>query len=65
MKLGRQASTELYIILRIFNVDKDGIDMRLYVGPAGMEERRELALTSDSYSVVPSASARPLFRNLR
>ena len=59
MKLGEQAATEVYIILRVFNLDNDGIGMRLYVDPAGMEERSELVFTSESYSVVPSASTRP------
>lgn len=57
MKLGSQASAEVYIILRVFNLDKDRIDMRLYVDPAGMEERGELQFTSESYSVVPLARA--------
>lgn len=57
MKLGSQASAEVYIILRVFNLDKDRIDMRLYVDPAGMEERGELQFTSESYSVVPLAHA--------
>jgi hypothetical protein len=55
MKLGVQASAEVYIILRVFNLSKDNIDMRLYVDPAGMEERGELSFTSESYSVVPRA----------
>lgn len=55
MKLGDQASAEVYIILRVFNLDKDKIDMRLYVDPAGMKERGELQFTSESYSVVPPA----------
>jgi hypothetical protein len=55
MKLGVQASTEVYIILRVFNLNRDIIDMRLYVDPAGMEERGELHFTSESYSVVPLA----------
>ena len=55
MKLGVQASAEVYIILRVFNLDRDKIDMRLYVDPAGMEERDELQFTSESYSVVPPA----------
>ena len=55
MKLGVQASTEIYIILRVFNLNRDIIDMRLYVDPAGMEERGELYFASESYSVVPPA----------
>lgn len=55
MKLGTHASKEVYIVLRVFNLDKENIDMRLYVDPAGMEDR-ELKFTPESYSVVPLAS---------
>jgi hypothetical protein len=55
MKLGERATNEVYIILRVFNLDRDGIDMRLYVDPARMKERSELHFTSESYSVVPSS----------
>ena len=55
IKLNVQASAEVYIILRVFNLDRDKIDMQLYVDPAGMEERGELQFTSESYSVVPPA----------
>ena len=55
LKLNTQESAEVYIIFRVFNLDKDKIDMRLYVDPAGMEERGELQFTSESYSVVPPA----------
>ncbi|RDL30730.1 Uncharacterized protein BP5553_10075 [Venustampulla echinocandica] len=53
LKLGLRASAEVYIILRVFNLDGNKIDMRLYVDPAGMEERGELQFTSESYSVLP------------
>jgi hypothetical protein len=53
IKLGPQATDEVYIILRVFHLDRDDIEMRLYVDPAGMEERGELQFTSESYSVVP------------
>ncbi|KAH8587446.1 hypothetical protein B0O99DRAFT_694433 [Bisporella sp. PMI_857] len=56
MKLGGRASPEVYIILRVFNLGRDNIDMRLYVNPAGMEERGELRFTPESYSVTPPAS---------
>ena len=55
MKLGAHASDEVYIILRVFNLDKENIDMHLYVDPAGMEDR-ELKFTPESYTVVPLAS---------
>ena len=57
MKLNdRKPSTKVYIILRVFNLDKESIDMRLYVDPAGMQGK-ELEVTPESYSVVPASSA--------
>jgi hypothetical protein len=53
MRLGNQASKEVYIILRVFNLGKNNVDMRLYVDPAGMEDKGELEFTSESWSVVP------------
>ncbi|KAL2065322.1 hypothetical protein VTL71DRAFT_2991 [Oculimacula yallundae] len=55
MRLGAHASDEVYIILRVFNLDKENIDMRLYVDPAGMEDR-EVKFTPESYSMVPLSS---------
>lgn len=51
-----EPSTEVYIIIRVFNLDKDSIDMRVYVDPAGMQGK-ELEFTPESYSVVPSSSS--------
>jgi len=55
MKLSDVASAEIYIILRVFNLNNDKIDMQLYVDPAGMEDRNELEFIPDSYTVVPRA----------
>lgn len=56
MKLNdRKPSAEVYIILRVFHLDKESIDMCLYVDPAGMQGK-ELEVTPESYSVVPASS---------
>lgn len=51
-----EVSPEVYIILRVFNLDKDTIDMRLYVDPKGVEEGGNLVSTPESYSVLPAGS---------
>ena len=51
-----EISPEVYIILRVFNLDKDTIDMRLYVDPKGIEEAGDLVFTPESYSVLPAGS---------
>lgn len=57
MRLTRgEVSPEVYIILRVFNLDKDTIDMRLYVDPKGMGEGGTLVFTPESYSVLPAGS---------
>jgi len=47
-------SAEVYIIFRVFNLDKYNIDMRIYVDPAGMEGKElefNLDLELNRYSV--------------
>lgn len=44
---------EVYIIVRVFNLDKGNIDMRLYVDPAAMEAAGQLSFTAQQWSVVP------------
>jgi hypothetical protein len=57
MKLAKgQMAPEIYVILRVFKLDKDGIDMKAYLDPAGMEEREELIFRAESYSVVPGGA---------
>ncbi|KAE9369740.1 hypothetical protein N431DRAFT_493510 [Stipitochalara longipes BDJ] len=53
----REVSSEVYIILRVFNLDKDTIDMRLYVDPKGVKEGGDLIFTPESYSVLPAGSS--------
>ncbi len=43
-------SDKVYIILRVFNLDTDEIDMHLYVDPASMQGK-ELEVTPELYSV--------------
>jgi hypothetical protein len=50
-----QSSAEVYIIFRVFNLDTDRIDMRLYVDPASMQGKG-LEFTPESYSVMLSSS---------
>jgi hypothetical protein len=51
-----ETSPEVYIILRVFNLDKDSICMHLYVDPKGVDEGGHLIFTPESYSVLPAAS---------
>jgi hypothetical protein len=47
-------SAEVYIIFRVFNLDKYNIDMRIYVDSAGMEGKElefNLDLELNRYSV--------------
>jgi hypothetical protein len=55
MKEG-EVSPEVYIIFRVFNLDKDSVDMRLYVDPRGIEDRGSLVFTPASYTVLPAES---------
>jgi len=54
MKLSEESSApEVYLILRVFNLDKNNIDMAVYVDPEGMRARGDLVFIPESYSVVP------------
>ncbi len=51
-----KVSTEVYIILRGFNLGKDTINMHLYVDPKGIEHVGGFIFTPESYPVVPGES---------
>lgn len=44
----------IYVVFRVFNLFKDSIDMRVYVDPDIMRQRRDLLFTAESWSVVPA-----------
>lgn len=52
-------SSKIYIILRVFNVGKANMGMRLYVDPATMKEDGELIFEPESYTVASAAIANP------
>ncbi|KAK4695759.1 hypothetical protein P7C71_g2041, partial [Lecanoromycetidae sp. Uapishka_2] len=47
-------STEVYIILRVFNLGQENMGMRLYVDPANLERNGELIFEAESYTVKPA-----------
>ncbi len=47
------AATEIYIILRVFNLGQDSIGMRLYVDPMTMKREGQLLFEPSSYIVTP------------
>ena len=50
------ATTEVYIIFRVFNIGKPDMGMRLYVHPRSMEFLGNLKFEPASYVVTPSRS---------
>lgn len=52
-----EISSEVYIIFRVFNLDKNTIDMRLYVDPKSFDEGGDLIYIPESYSVLPAGRA--------
>ncbi|KAJ4254455.1 hypothetical protein NW762_010053 [Fusarium torreyae] len=47
------AST-VYVILRVFNVGKASVQLRVYVNPAQLEEDNQLVFTAETLSVAPA-----------
>lgn len=43
----------VYVIFRVFNLDKDSVDLRIYVDPEVMREKRALVFTAKTWTVVP------------
>ncbi|KAF4973514.1 hypothetical protein FSARC_211 [Fusarium sarcochroum] len=48
------AST-VYVVLRVFNVGKASVQLRVYVNPAQLEEDDQLVFAAETLSVIPSA----------
>ena len=44
-------ATEVYVILRVFNLGRRDMDMRIYVDPATMRREKKLIFQAESYSV--------------
>lgn len=54
MTLSRsKPSTDVYIILRVFNLGQDDIGLRTYGDPATLERTGKLVFETDTYSVFP------------
>ena len=44
-------ATEVYVILRVFNLGRRNMDMQIYVDPATMKREGKLIFQAESYSV--------------
>ncbi|KAK7403350.1 hypothetical protein QQX98_010871 [Neonectria punicea] len=55
MRDHRNSRETVYIVLRVFNVDKGRIGLRVYVDPAEKEATGELVFTGGPWSVTPVA----------
>lgn len=47
----KKPATEVYVILRVFNLGRRDMDMRIYVDPATMRKEKKLTFQAESYSV--------------
>lgn len=45
-------ATEVYVILRVFNLGKKDMDVQIYADPATMEKNGELLFEGESYTVT-------------
>ena len=44
-------ATEVYVILRVYNLGRRDMDMRIYVDPYTMSREKKLIFQAESYSV--------------
>lgn len=49
-------ATEIYIVMRVFNMGQDDVGLRLYVDPATMEREGRLGFETGQYVVMPGAT---------
>lgn len=49
----RPGSTEIYIILRVFNLGQKNMGMHIYVDPAKLKIDKDLIFEADRYTVTP------------
>jgi hypothetical protein len=43
----------VYVIIRVYNLGRDSVGMKVYVNPGLMEVRGELVFRTETWSVVP------------
>ncbi|KAL4796623.1 hypothetical protein BDV19DRAFT_398235 [Aspergillus venezuelensis] len=48
-----QEDPRLYVIIRVYNLGRDDVRMKIYVNPGSMRERGELLFTAETWSVLP------------
>lgn len=46
-------SSEVYIILRVYNLGQANMGMRVYIDPASWEKKGHLVFDAESYTVKP------------
>ena len=51
-----ELATDIYIIMRVFNLGKDNVGLKLYVDPSTMEREGTLKFEPDHYIVTPGTS---------
>lgn len=50
-----QSAAEVYIIFRVFNLGKEGLNLKVYVDPEAYGQRNELVFEPQSWTVTPRA----------
>ena len=53
---GSENPDTVYVIFRVFNVDKYSVDLRVYMDPEVMRRRGDLSFTGEKWSIVPAAT---------
>jgi hypothetical protein len=49
-----ESSDEIYIIFRVYQLNKETMGVRIYIDPESLRQQGRLVFTADSYNVVPS-----------
>ena len=50
-------AAEIYVVLRVFNLGKPNMGMRVYVDPEYLRQESKLEFTAESWTVIPSSQS--------
>ena len=46
---------EIYIILRVYNLGREDMDVKVYVDPMAWKKNKQLVFTAETWSIVPGS----------
>ncbi|PGH03863.1 hypothetical protein GX51_03851 [Blastomyces parvus] len=54
IQVDREPNDEIYMIFRVYHLDKEGIGVQIYLDPESLRQAGRLIFTAESYNVLPA-----------